>query len=219
MPLAHLQVLPVLERSRRGGADALRHAEASAVRACPPACPQTFPRSESCDLFFARNRDGGSSDVSGGRGGGRDPTERTTHEVPCGRGGVGRRVHGPVRGERLARAEPDDREPVSREQDPGRQGRATAADPAAGGATQFGVGVADDHAPCADSGQNCANETAARCQLPSSARSRTRSPRPGARRASSRAGRVAVRAGSRSRSKTSAPSSSGAERIMCLSRE
>jgi Sulfatase-modifying factor enzyme 1 len=38
-----------------------------------------------------------------------------------------------------------------------RQGTATAADLAAGGATQLGVGV-DDYAPCTDSGQGCADD-------------------------------------------------------------
>jgi len=37
-------------------------------------------------------------------------------------------------------------------------GKATAADLAAGGATELGIGVTDDYAPCADSGQNCAND-------------------------------------------------------------
>src|SRR5262249_24457686 len=37
-------------------------------------------------------------------------------------------------------------------------GKATAADLAAGGATQLGAGITDDYAPCADSGQNCAND-------------------------------------------------------------
>jgi len=39
-----------------------------------------------------------------------------------------------------------------------RRGMATAADMAAGGATQLGVICTDDYAPCADSGQNCAND-------------------------------------------------------------
>ena len=38
------------------------------------------------------------------------------------------------------------------------QGKATAALLAAGGATQLGIGSIDDYAPCADSGQNCAND-------------------------------------------------------------
>ena len=38
------------------------------------------------------------------------------------------------------------------------QGKATAANLAAGGATQLGIGFTDDYAPCADSGQNCAND-------------------------------------------------------------
>ena len=38
------------------------------------------------------------------------------------------------------------------------KGKATAADLAAGGATQLGIGFTDDYAPCADSGQNCAND-------------------------------------------------------------
>jgi len=38
------------------------------------------------------------------------------------------------------------------------QGKATAADLAAGGATQLGVGHNDDYAPCADSGQNCVDD-------------------------------------------------------------
>jgi formylglycine-generating enzyme required for sulfatase activity len=38
------------------------------------------------------------------------------------------------------------------------QGKATAADLAAGGATQLGIGFTDDYAPCADSGQNCADD-------------------------------------------------------------
>jgi hypothetical protein len=38
-----------------------------------------------------------------------------------------------------------------------RQGKATAADLANGGATQLGV-VTDDYAPCADSGQNCTDD-------------------------------------------------------------
>ena len=37
------------------------------------------------------------------------------------------------------------------------QGKATVADLAAGGATQLGT-ASDDYAPCADSGQNCAND-------------------------------------------------------------
>ena len=39
-----------------------------------------------------------------------------------------------------------------------RRGKATAADLAAGGARQLGVIATDDYAPCADSGQNCAND-------------------------------------------------------------
>jgi len=39
-----------------------------------------------------------------------------------------------------------------------RAGKATAADLAKGGATQLGIGVTDDYAPCADSGQNCADD-------------------------------------------------------------
>jgi formylglycine-generating enzyme required for sulfatase activity len=39
-----------------------------------------------------------------------------------------------------------------------RRGAATAADLAAGGATQLGVIATDDYAPCADSGQNCASD-------------------------------------------------------------
>lgn len=38
------------------------------------------------------------------------------------------------------------------------QGKATAADLAAGGATQLGIGFTDDYAPCADSGQNCSDD-------------------------------------------------------------
>ena len=38
------------------------------------------------------------------------------------------------------------------------QGKATVADLTTFGATQLGVGVTDDYAPCADSGQNCAND-------------------------------------------------------------
>jgi formylglycine-generating enzyme required for sulfatase activity len=38
-----------------------------------------------------------------------------------------------------------------------RKGKATAAALAAGGATQLGI-ASDDYAPCADSGQNCAND-------------------------------------------------------------
>jgi formylglycine-generating enzyme required for sulfatase activity len=38
------------------------------------------------------------------------------------------------------------------------QGRATVAALAAGGATELGVRPPDDYAPCADSGQNCAND-------------------------------------------------------------
>jgi hypothetical protein len=38
------------------------------------------------------------------------------------------------------------------------QGKATAADLTAGGATQLGIGLTDDYAPCADSGQNCTND-------------------------------------------------------------
>ena len=37
-------------------------------------------------------------------------------------------------------------------------GTATAADLAFAGATQLGVGLTDDYAPCADSGQNCTND-------------------------------------------------------------
>ncbi|HVO23309.1 MAG TPA: SUMF1/EgtB/PvdO family nonheme iron enzyme [Candidatus Margulisiibacteriota bacterium] len=37
-------------------------------------------------------------------------------------------------------------------------GRATQADLTAGGATQLGVFGSDDYSPCADSGQNCAND-------------------------------------------------------------
>jgi len=37
-------------------------------------------------------------------------------------------------------------------------GKATVADLAAGGATQLGIGFTDDYAPCADSGQNCADD-------------------------------------------------------------
>jgi hypothetical protein len=43
-----------------------------------------------------------------------------------------------------------------------RRGRATAADLAAGGATQLGASVTDDYSPCADSGQNCTNDILAR---------------------------------------------------------
>jgi formylglycine-generating enzyme required for sulfatase activity len=39
-----------------------------------------------------------------------------------------------------------------------RAGKATAAILAAGGATQLGVRAPDDYAPCADSGQNCADD-------------------------------------------------------------
>jgi formylglycine-generating enzyme required for sulfatase activity len=39
-----------------------------------------------------------------------------------------------------------------------RDGKATAADLAAGGATQLGESITDDYAPCADNGQNCAND-------------------------------------------------------------
>ncbi|HZS59964.1 MAG TPA: SUMF1/EgtB/PvdO family nonheme iron enzyme [Gemmatimonadaceae bacterium] len=39
-----------------------------------------------------------------------------------------------------------------------RRGTATAADLAAGGATHLGVVQTDDYAPCADSGQNCADD-------------------------------------------------------------
>jgi Sulfatase-modifying factor enzyme 1 len=38
------------------------------------------------------------------------------------------------------------------------QGKATAALLAAGGATQLGIAPIDDYAPCADSGQNCADD-------------------------------------------------------------
>jgi formylglycine-generating enzyme required for sulfatase activity len=38
------------------------------------------------------------------------------------------------------------------------QGTATAALLAAGGATQLGIGGSDNYAPCADSGQNCADD-------------------------------------------------------------
>jgi len=38
------------------------------------------------------------------------------------------------------------------------QGKATAADLAAGGATQLGIGRTDDYAPCTDGGQNCADD-------------------------------------------------------------
>jgi len=39
-----------------------------------------------------------------------------------------------------------------------RRGTASAADLVAGGATQLGVIATDDYAPCADNGQNCAND-------------------------------------------------------------
>jgi formylglycine-generating enzyme required for sulfatase activity len=39
-----------------------------------------------------------------------------------------------------------------------KRGKATAAALAAGGATQLGVRLPDDYAPCADNGQNCAND-------------------------------------------------------------
>src|SRR5262249_3078034 len=39
-----------------------------------------------------------------------------------------------------------------------RRGRATAAELRAGGARQLGVLVTDDYAPCADNGQQCAND-------------------------------------------------------------
>jgi formylglycine-generating enzyme required for sulfatase activity len=38
------------------------------------------------------------------------------------------------------------------------QGKATVANLAAGGATQLGIGLTDNYAPCADSGQNCSND-------------------------------------------------------------
>jgi formylglycine-generating enzyme required for sulfatase activity len=38
------------------------------------------------------------------------------------------------------------------------QGKATAADLTAGGGTQLGIGLSEDYAPCADSGQNCADD-------------------------------------------------------------
>jgi hypothetical protein len=38
------------------------------------------------------------------------------------------------------------------------QGKATAADLTAGGATQLGIGFTDNYAPCADSGQNCTDD-------------------------------------------------------------
>src|SRR5262245_10828789 len=37
-------------------------------------------------------------------------------------------------------------------------GKVTGADLVAGGAAQLGIGSSDDYAPCADSGQNCAND-------------------------------------------------------------
>src|SRR5262249_58633504 len=50
--------------------------------------------------FFERHYAGGGT--AGGRGRGRPPPERTTHEVPGGRGGVGGPGPGQVRGERVA---------------------------------------------------------------------------------------------------------------------
>jgi len=38
------------------------------------------------------------------------------------------------------------------------QGKATAGDLTAGGATQLGIGFTDNYAPCADSGQNCTDD-------------------------------------------------------------
>jgi hypothetical protein len=38
------------------------------------------------------------------------------------------------------------------------QGKATAANLAAGGATQLGIGFSDDYAPCANSGRNCSDD-------------------------------------------------------------
>jgi formylglycine-generating enzyme required for sulfatase activity len=38
------------------------------------------------------------------------------------------------------------------------QGKATAAELTAGGATQLGIGHSDNYAPCADSGQNCTDD-------------------------------------------------------------
>src|SRR5262249_61591136 len=70
--------------------------------------------------FFERHYAGGGT--AGGRGRGRRPTERTTHEVPGGRGGVGRRVPGQVRGERVAGAQSDHDERGPREENPARKG-------------------------------------------------------------------------------------------------
>ena len=55
---------------------------------------------------------------------------------------------------RVPNATTSNRSLVSRIQ----QGKATAADLAASGATQLGVGHNDDYAPCADSGQNCVDD-------------------------------------------------------------
>jgi formylglycine-generating enzyme required for sulfatase activity len=97
----------------------------------------------------------GSAGAAGGRGRGRSP-EWPTHEVPGRRGGVGRRLHGQVRGERVAGAEPDDdQQGVGGENSAG-QGNGRTVD-SAGGATLRGTG-GDDYAPCAASGQNCADD-------------------------------------------------------------
>ena len=78
---------------------------------------------------------------------------QTTHDVPGGRGGVGDgcmdkyeasvwRVPDPTTANKALVAKI-------------REGTATAADLTAGGATQLGM-ASDDYAPCANSGQNCA---------------------------------------------------------------
>ena len=117
-----LVTLSVRERGRGGRCRRPSVRRANEVRASPQCvCAfKTIKGASHATCSFERNCDGGSVRAAGGRGRGREPTERTTHEVPGGRGGVGRRVHGQVRGEHPACAEPDDREQRSRGSDPAR---------------------------------------------------------------------------------------------------
>ena len=83
----------------------------------------------------------GGSAGAAARGGGRGgrPARRTTHEVPGGRGGVGHGMHGQVRGERVASAEPDDDQQGVGDEDSAGQGDGRTLDGGRGDAARHGA--------------------------------------------------------------------------------